>query len=273
MAQIDELFQAAVGPYRALAGRAHRLRRHRPPSGPVPRRSQRGPLPLPCGGPARLPGPRHRAQDLTAPGLLPAPRLPAGCRRAAADALRCLLARLTSAAQPSSTASMARMNRCSAWSTAITPTRWLRTQGCRAHERAHWPAPVDDGMGDGGGSQGCERLPRWPAVAQDGDEQQQAHEEVVAGHVGGQGGPGAGLGGRLPVGLSDPVAKQVAGEQDEEHGRRHRLPRRSGVCGWTDEGPALSQRRARSWDQNRITQITMDELLGRFGGSTLPEPP
>jgi hypothetical protein len=70
-------------------------------------------------------------------------------------------------------------------------------------------------MGRGGDGHGSKRLPGRPAVANDRDEQQQAHDEVVAGDVRGQGGPGAGLVGRLPVGLGDPVAKQVAGEQDK----------------------------------------------------------
>jgi hypothetical protein len=34
--------------------------------------------------------------------------------------------------------------------------------------------------------------------------------------MGGQGGPGAGLVGGLPVGLGDPVAKEMPGEQDQE---------------------------------------------------------
>src|SRR5215217_6483179 len=140
MAQIDQLFQAAVGPYRPwqvvrtdFDATARRLDLYLD----VPR----GPASPALRGTARLPGSRHRAKDLAAPGLLPVPRLPAGCRRAAADALRCLLARLTSAAQPSSTASMARMNRCSAWSTAITPHSMVANPGLpAARMSAHRPA-------------------------------------------------------------------------------------------------------------------------------------
>jgi hypothetical protein len=80
-----------------------------------------------------------------------------------------------------------------------------------------------------------ERVPGRPAVAQDREEQQRPHEQVVAGRVGGQGGPGAGLDGGLPVGLGDLVAEQMPGQQDQEHGRGHRRPRSSlgaaGRCG------------------------------------------
>jgi hypothetical protein len=121
---------------------------------------------------------------------------------------------------------MVKMNRCSAWSTAITPHSRVANPGlpatrmsARTGQRRSITAWVAAETG-----QSNKRLPRRPAVAQDREEQQRPYDEVVAGHMGGQGGPGVGLVGRLPVGLGDPVTKEVAGQQDQKHDRHHHRP-------------------------------------------------
>jgi hypothetical protein len=169
----------------------------------------------------------HSATDAVMSLPLPVPlRNPVLARPGASKASRSQTQSQCSCSQPSRAASMARMARCTAWSTAITPQSMVANPGAAGggQERSDRPAPVDDRMGGGRHQKEDQRLPRRPALAHDREEQQGAHDQVVGGDMGGQRGPGAGLRGCLPVGLSDPVAQQVLGEHHQEHGGGHATP-------------------------------------------------